>query len=234
MSDWFGTLDDTLWLKSDESGEDEARFIKRSLHLRKGQAVLDAPCGAGRIGFHLALAGCQVTGVDLRRDFINRARRRFRKAGLRGSFVVQDLREIDFDNQFDGIFNWSGSFGYFPEEDNFGLLSRYARALRSGRRLLIDQPNREYILRQFIPERPTETVVFRNSWDSSKQRIFSHWIIDGKNDPRNISSIRLYTPGQMNLLFEQADLKVESVYGSFGGNVYRKSSRRMITVGRKS
>jgi cyclopropane fatty-acyl-phospholipid synthase-like methyltransferase len=64
MPDWFRTLSDDLWLPPDEVGEDEARFIRGALRLRRGQRVLDAPCGAGRIGVHLALAGCDVTGVE--------------------------------------------------------------------------------------------------------------------------------------------------------------------------
>ena len=76
---------------------EEARFIKRALHLRKGQSVLDAPCGAGRIAFHLARAGCVVTGIDLRPQFIRRARRRFRRAGLRGELKAMDMRDVDFE-----------------------------------------------------------------------------------------------------------------------------------------
>ena len=44
MQDWFETMEERLWLLPDEKGEEEARFIKKALLLRKGQAVLDAPC----------------------------------------------------------------------------------------------------------------------------------------------------------------------------------------------
>lgn len=53
-------FDDTLWLTPDNIGTDEATFIKRALRLRKGQRVLDAPCGADRIAVHLAKAGCII------------------------------------------------------------------------------------------------------------------------------------------------------------------------------
>ena len=45
MKNWFETMDDRLWLKPDAVGEEEARFIKQALRLRRGHAVLDAPCG---------------------------------------------------------------------------------------------------------------------------------------------------------------------------------------------
>lgn len=54
MKDWTRTFEDYLWLKPDDVGTEEAAFIRKTLMLRKGNAVLDVPCGAGRIAIHLA------------------------------------------------------------------------------------------------------------------------------------------------------------------------------------
>jgi cyclopropane fatty-acyl-phospholipid synthase-like methyltransferase len=240
MPDWFETMEERHWLLPvhriqirNEKGEEEARFIKKALRLRKGQRVLDAPCGAGRIAFHLAGAGCAVTGVDLRSQFVNRARRRFRTEGLQGKFKVMDLRSLEFEQEFDGAFNWGGSFGYFSERENLELLRRYARALRPGGRVLVDQVYREYILRHFAPEKPRGDVLVRNYWDKDTQRIISRRIVNGRNDPKNMSSMRLYTRRETEQFFEQAGLVVDAFYGSFSGEQFRRSSPRMITVGRK-
>jgi len=240
MPDWFETMEEHLWLLPvhriqirNEKGEEEARFIKKALLLRKGQAVLDAPCGAGRIAFHLAYHGCAVTGVDLRAQFVNRARRRFRTQGLSGRFKVMDLRRMDFEQEFDGIFNWGGSFGYFSEKENLELLRRYARALRPGGRLLIDQVYREYILRHFAPQKRRGEVIVRNYWDKNAQRIISRRIVNGRNDPKNMSSMRLYTFRETRQLFEKAGLTIEAFYGSFKGEEFRRSSPHMIAVGWK-
>jgi hypothetical protein len=42
-----------------------------------------------------------VARIDLRDTFIRRAIRGFRAAGLRGSFRVLDLRNLDLEGQFD-------------------------------------------------------------------------------------------------------------------------------------
>ena len=42
MDQWFETLEDRFWLRPDEIGAEEAKFIKRALRLRSGQKVLDA------------------------------------------------------------------------------------------------------------------------------------------------------------------------------------------------
>lgn len=244
--DWFTTLDDALWLPPDDIGEGEARFIKKSLRLRRGQEVPDAPCGAGRIAFHLAQAGCAVTGIDLRPSFIRRARQRFRRAGLPGTFDLADLRELDFRSQFHGICNWFGSFGYFPDEENDALICAYARALRPGGRLLVEQINREWVLRNFRTtlKRYTnpagQAVSIRNRWDARNHRINGYWTVDGKNDPQNRSSLRLYTPAQMVALLERHGLTVETIYGVDGPRPreriygdYKRSSKRMVVVAGK-
>lgn len=233
MPHWFETMEERHWLLPDEEGEKEAQFIKKALRLRKGQRVLDAPCGAGRIAFHLACKGCTVTGVDLRPAFVNRARQRFRKEGLAGKFQVMDLRKLDFEEEFDGIFNWGGSFGYFSDEENSELVRRYARALRPGGRLLIDQVYGEYIFRHFALVKHRGDVIVRNRWDKDAKRIISRRIVDGQNDPKNMSSMRLYTFRETKELFNQAGLRAEAFYGSLKGEKFSRSSPHLIAVGRK-
>ena len=231
--EWFKTLDERFWLRPDDVGAEEAAFIREALHLRRGRRVLDAPCGAGRIAVHLAKAGCVMTGVDIRETFIKRARARFRKESLSGRFLALDLRELDIDGEFHAIYNWFGSFGYFSDAENADLLRRYARALRPGGRLLIDQPNREFMLRHFRAEIDEGLFVKRTRWDGASQRVITDRYAQGKADPRNVSSMRLYTPGQMKALLARAGLRIESIYGSLGGEAYGRGSRRMVVVARK-
>ena len=151
-SDWFEQLHDSLWLRPDEGGEEEADCLRRMLSIRRGQRVLDAPCGAGRVAFHLANRGVQVVGIDLRKSFIDRAKRRFRREGVKADLRCMDLRAVEFEDEFDAVCNWFISFGYFSDRENAEVVMRFSRALRPGGRLLIEQLNRERILRNFRPE----------------------------------------------------------------------------------
>ncbi|MCL5271080.1 MAG: class I SAM-dependent methyltransferase [bacterium] len=233
-ADWTEHFAEDLWLKPDAVGADEAAFIKKALRLHRGQSVLDAPCGAGRIAIHLAHAGCRITGVDLRPSFTAKASVRFEHEKVPGRFIAQDLRQMEFKNEFHAAYSWCGSFGYFSEAGNLDVIRRYALALRQGGRLLVDQINRENMLRHFASSRQTGNRSMRTRWDAKTQRVESDWVVvrDGRRE-HNRLSIRLYTPTQMRRLFEQAGLIVEALHASSNGEPYRRSSKRLIVVGRK-
>jgi SAM-dependent methyltransferase len=237
MREWFADFQQDLWLrgKSHVDSAEEAKFIYKALHLRKGQRVLDAPCGEARIAVHLARAGVDVTGVDITKTFLARARGLFHKEKLKGAFYHKDLRDIDFNGEFDAVFNWFGSFGYFPDRENVDVVTRFAKALKPGGRLLIDQVNRERVLRNFKSKQSGERLTVKAHWNSKSQRVESEWTLTQKDGRRisSRSSIRMYTIRQFRALFEKAGLALEKVYGTIVGEPYSRKSARMIVVGRK-
>lgn len=237
MREWFVDFQQDLWLrgKSHIDSAEEAKFIHKALRLRKGQRVLDAPCGEARIAVHLARAGVDVTGVDITKAFLARARRLFHREKLKGVFYHKDLRDIEFDGEFDAVFNWFGSFGYFPDKENADVVMRFAKALKPGGKLLIDQVNRERVLRNFKTRQAGERLTVKARWNSKSQRVESEWTFTQKNGRRisSRSSIRMYTIGQFRMLFEKAGLVLEKTYGTTVGGPYSRKSARMIVVGRK-
>lgn len=245
MKDWTLHFDNRLWLLDNEMPIEQARFIKCALGLRKGGRVLDVPCGAGRTSLALAKLGLDVTGVELRAKFTNRAKRRFCREGLSGTFSVGDMRELDFDNKFDGVVNWFGSFGYFDDATNLDVLHRFARALRPGGRVLIHQSNRERMLRHFekttrstmheAKRRGPGEIVTRSRWNAKLERLEGTWTLElnGQRIDYPISR-RFYTLAQFRTLLRRVGLVPENVYGGPPiGADYRRSSRVIVVVGRK-
>ncbi len=232
--DWFKTLHGSFWLRPDEGGEEEADFLRRMLHIRRGQRILDAPCGAGRVAYHLAKQGVEIVGIDLQSRFISRAKRRFARNGVQADLRSMDLRSLEFDNEFDAIYNWFNSFGYFSDGVNAEVARRFARALRTGGRLLIEQVNRERILRNFLPVTTKHGVLIRSSWDNDLERLLAERVIDGIGAVESRSSQRLYTLSQMRKLLASAGLDVEIVHGSLYCEPYHRGSRQMIVIARKS
>ena len=144
-----------------------------------------------------------------------------------------DLRSIEYENEFHAIYNWFNSFGYFSHGENFDVVRRFSRALRPGGRLLIDQLNRERILRSFHPEDVKHGVLFRSKWDPRTECLHAQRVIDGIAEGESGSSQRLYTLSQMRSLLAGAGLDVEIVYGSLDCEPYHRGSRRMIGIARK-
>ena len=230
---WFETFHQSFWLPGDGSSADEAVFLRRALQLRRGQQVLDCPCGAGRIALELAKSGMHVTGVDLSPAFIRRARTQLARLGLAGEFLVMDMRRLNFENRFHALINWHGSFGYFSDAENTDVLARMSRALRTGGRLVIDVPNREAVLRHFRKIQHGD-IEIHSRWDRRRQRIYSIWraIRDGKRIDSRLS-IRLYTPSQYRQMFQRAGLEIETIYGDRSGGPFGRASKRCIVIGRK-
>lgn len=134
-----------------ERAEEETQLIARLLELKPGAAVLDIPCGEGRIANRLAELGCRVVGVDRGSDFIATARHDAHARGVSVEYHCGDMREIQWTERFDYVINWSTSFGYFDDDANREVLRLFCRALRRGGRVLIEVIHPERFLNVLPP-----------------------------------------------------------------------------------
>lgn len=114
------------------------------LRPEEGARVLDMACGTGRHSVELARRGFSVVGVDIASDLLEIANRAAEAESVDDvSFVQVDLRELDFEDEFDLVLSLNdGAVGYFEtEEENKRLFEVVARALRSGGGHLMQLPN---------------------------------------------------------------------------------------------
>jgi SAM-dependent methyltransferase len=132
---------------TDEQSDRDTDDIVRMLDLHPGEAVLDAPCGHGRISERLAARGLRVAGVDASELFLDVAR----AGGSDVDYRRGDLRELPVDGPFDAAISWFTSFGYFDDDGNRKVLDEYRRVLGPQGRLLIEMHNRDEIVRRFTP-----------------------------------------------------------------------------------
>ena len=145
-----------LGVLTDERSDAEADLIGRLLDLEPGMDVLDLACGHGRIANRLAGRGSVVTGLDASAEFLDLARRDADARGVSVHYVRGDMRRLPWTAQFDRVVSWFTAYGYFDDQQNRAVLAEVARALRPGGRFLIELNNRDWILRNFQPQRVTQ------------------------------------------------------------------------------
>lgn len=216
----------------------EARLVKRLACLRKGQRVLDVPCGQGRLTLPLAEMGLQMTGVDRTASYLRQARRTARERGFELRFDCVDMREIGFDGEFDAAFNWFGSFGYFSDHDNLRFFGRVFRALKPRGRFLVEGLNKSWLLANFKSRREEEVggVIVRHhaQWDAQKNRILDTWTLTSRGrTERYRVDIRIYNGTELRSLLRSAGFHDIQLYGYPPIGRLTRHSRRWIAVARR-
>lgn len=207
--------------------------------------VLDLACGFGRIANRLALIGHQVTGVEYQAGFLSIARAEARANNLLaprpgGSvrYVHGDMREIDYEAQFERVVMMFNSFGYFSDAENLRVLQAIARALTPGGLLGFDIANRDGLFHDFQPtsvsEKDGALMISRFSFDMMTGRLHNNRTIIRGGARRDIPfSIRLYTVTEIRDLLAQAGLALQSVYAEWDGSPLSVESPAMVLVAKK-
>jgi 2-polyprenyl-3-methyl-5-hydroxy-6-metoxy-1,4-benzoquinol methylase len=144
--DWYRSAfppEETLkrpW--ADRTGAEVDRALAM-LGAQGGERVLDMACGTGRHSHELARRGFEVVGVDISPDLLAIAEADAEAESLSASFLAADLRELEFDQEFDLVLNLNdGAIGYFEtEEENHRTFEVIAAALRPGGGNLLQLPN---------------------------------------------------------------------------------------------
>ncbi|WP_437734059.1 methyltransferase domain-containing protein [Sorangium sp. So ce1335] len=220
----------------------EVDFIEERLGVEKGAVILDLACGTGSHAIEIASRGYSVVGYDLSLAMLARAADDAQDRGQKLNFLQGDMREMTFEETFDGIYCWSTSFGYFDDEKNADVLARIRRALRSGGMLLLDIVNRDY-----VASRQPSLVWFEGDgcvcMDEMQVDFFTSRLKvkrtvmfeDGRS--REIDySIRLYGLHELGKMLHEAGFKVTEVTGhpAHPGVFFGSESPRLIILAERS
>ena len=228
--DWYATAFDGMsaemaWTERTESE------IKRALTMLRpqgGERILDLACGTGRHSLELVRHGFSVVGVEISAELVEIANRDAQEQGLEATFIEGDLRQLDFEDEFDIVLNLNdGAVGYFEtDEENRRTFEVIARALKQGGQNLVQVPNVLYA-RAHLPQRswiPSSGMVelVEHRWNKKDRYMEGAMIplrfgevLDGL-DKRIEFRQRLYTVEEFREIYASVGMTLERVFHGNG------------------
>jgi SAM-dependent methyltransferase len=220
--DWYATAFDGMsaemaWTERTGSEIDRALTMLRP---EGGERILDLACGTGR--------GFSVVGVEIGAELVEIARREAGEQGLEATFVEGDLRELDFEDEFDIVLNLNdGAVGYFEtDSENHRTFEVISRALKPGGQNLIQVPNVLYA-RAHLPQRswiPSSTMVelVEHRWNKQERYMEGAMIplrfgevIEGL-DKRIEFRQRLYAVDELREVYDSVGMDLERIFHGNG------------------
>jgi SAM-dependent methyltransferase len=247
--DWYRSAfppEETLkrpW--ADRTGVEVDRALAM-LGAQGGERVLDMACGTGRHAHELARRGFEVVGVDISPDLLAIAEADAEAESLSASFLAADLRQLEFEEEFDFVLNLNdGAIGYFEtDEENHRTFEVIAAALRPGGGNLLQLPNVLYA-ENHLPqvtwiagEGMVELIDHR--WESRTR------YLEGSTMPilvgevfKGVSPIpfrqRLYSVDELTEVYESVGMSLANVFRGSGKPRPPKDSQfEVFIAGRKA
>ena len=195
-------------------------FIEESLGVAEGGVVLDLGCGAGHHAVELASRGYSVVGYDLSLYQLALAADVAQEREQKLNFLQGDMREMAFEEMFDGIYCWNTSFGYFEEEKNLAVAQRVFQGAAPRRH--VSPRRRQSRLRRSRNRRAQvwyegECCVCMDDMSvdfiTSRLRVKRSVIFDDGRTRECTYSIRLYSLHELGKLLHDVGFRVTEASG---------------------
>jgi len=190
----------------------EADRLERFLAVARGADLIDVPCGAGRLSLVLAERGYRMTGVDWSSEFLGHARTS--AGGDAVAWERRDMRDLPWQDRFDGAFCVGNSFGYLDDAGNLAFLRATHAALKRGARFVLETPMVIENLLGHLQPRPwwkagDICLLVENSYDAARSRLDIEYtvLIDGRLEVRR-GSHRAYSYRELTDLIASAGFDV--------------------------
>jgi SAM-dependent methyltransferase len=219
----------------------EVDFIEESLGVAKGGVVLDLACGTGHHAVDLSGRGYGVVGFDLSLPQLAVAGEYAQERGQKINFLQGDMRDMSFDEVFDGIYCWNTSFGYFEEERNVAVAERVFKALRPGGSFLLDVVNRDFV----VGHQPSQVWFEGDScvcmddmsvdFITSRLRVKRTMMLDDGRTKECAFSIRIYSLHELGKLLHDIGFRVTEASGhpAYPGVFFGATSPRVVILAQK-
>jgi len=231
QADWWKTIFDELYLETDARSINNTsltRFeidqIEFSFALQKDSAIVDLCGGQGRHALELSRRGYRyITVVDYSPTLVDKGCCLAKKEHLNVHFIQSDARKTGLrSNYFNMVLIMGSSFGYFEQNaQNIRILEESLRILCKNGVLLLDLPDKRYVLDSFKPmskHQANDDIWVRRDRKLQDDILFcqEHIFSEKKGNIRNnCYCTRLYSPEQIKQLLIQAGFSNIAILDQF-------------------
>lgn len=239
MKQWYELLFENYAKGYDNEGftqgtMGECDFIEKEINYNKSTKILDIGCGTGRHAIELAQRGYKVTGIDLSKSLLERAKQKAKAKNLQIDFQCHDARNLPFQNEFDlVIMLCEGAFPLMEtDEMNFQILQNAKKALKKNGKFIFTTLNGLFPLFHDIDEfhktaSQEDTTEYKStSFDLKTLRSYNKITIqdDNGNALELECNERYYMPSEITWLLKSLGFRTIDIYGAKLGAYSRDDS----------
>ena len=220
----------------------QVEFLASELELPKGAKILDIPCGVGRHSLQFAKRGYNVTGLDISKDCIKIANKKF--SHKNAVYRTGDMSRLHaHKGKYDCVLNMFTSFGYFrTDRENEMVLRQMVSALKPGGKFVLNLVDLDWLMTVFRPSawRVDDGILSLEAriYDKNSRYIEARFAMIDLKRSKLLHNLyhreRLYSKPEIMKLLKNAGLKNISVFGDFDGGRFKKyRSTHPIYIGTK-
>ena len=212
---------------------------KSGVKLTGAPRVLDLCCGFGRISAELAQRGFSVTGIDINKNYLKKAKKEAVYKKLDIEYIHSDARKFSRPDYFDLAVNLYVSFGYCENSgDDLLILENVYNSLKNGGVFIMETLGKEIAVRDFIEadwfERAGYTLLTEYEPIDSWTRLKNRWIlIDKEKRLEKVFTQRLYAASELRDLFFKAGFDTVEIFGNWDESKYDQNAEKLIIVAKK-
>lgn len=257
MTEWIkATFDqknqlyERVFVPSQEETERQTQFVIDFAKLTSSDRVFDVGCGTGRHVLSLATKGIPVDGLDISPISVEEAQKAINLLQLeipKSELYIADARELpqkhpELAGRYSLAISLFSSFGYYESDDEqLTLLRGIKHILQPKGALLLDLPNKDFILQHFSDESEftIDDLIVRvtRKYNPNRSRIETKTgVTDGQTEDVMDVAMNLYSYTDIDQLLQQAGFIIEKVARDFTSvdfDPQDSSCKRILILARK-